>query len=105
MNFIDVRAQSGLAILRAFGGIFLIILTARVIGLEYQLGTIRILLARGVGRLQLLLVKLLTIVLVALLILVVGVLLNVALMYGLVLILAGNVNAFNALTSTFWNNM
>src|SRR2546429_1109115 len=87
VNFIDVRAQSGLAILRAFGGIFLIILTARVIGLEYQLGTIRILLARGVGRLQLLLVKLLTIVLVALLILVVGLLLNVALMYGLVLIL------------------
>ncbi len=94
MNFIDVRAQSGLAILRAFGGIFLIILTSCVIGL-----------ARGVGRLQLLLVKLLTIVLVALLILVVGLLLNVALMYGLVLILAGNVNAFNALTSTFWNNM
>lgn len=105
LQFLTIRAQSNLAVLRAFGGFFLIILTARVIGLEYQLGTIRIILARGVGRLQLLMVKFFTIVLVALFILIVGLLLNLALMYSLVFLLAGNVNAFNALTATFWSDM
>ncbi|GAC1613857.1 MAG: hypothetical protein NVS4B7_05560 [Ktedonobacteraceae bacterium] len=104
LQFLTIRTQSNLAVLRAFSGFFLIILTARVIGLEYQLGTIRVILARGVGRLQLLLVKLITIVLVALVILVAGLLLNLALLYSLVFLLAGNVNAFNALTAAFWSD-
>src|SRR5438876_5118544 len=55
-----------LSILRAFTGIFLLILTARTVGLESQLGTIRVLLSRGVGRLQLLFAKLLSVILIAL---------------------------------------
>jgi len=56
-----VQMGRSLTILRVFGGLFVIVLTARVFGLDYQQGTIRIILARGVGRLQLLGAKLLTV--------------------------------------------
>lgn len=39
-------------------GIFLLVVTARLVGMEYSAGTIRVLLARGAGRLRLLLAKL-----------------------------------------------
>jgi ABC-2 type transport system permease protein len=93
-----------LSILRVFTGIFLLILTARTIGLEYQLGTIRILLARGVGRLQLLFAKLLTITLIALGLLVFGLILDYLLTVLLVIGLTGNLDSFNALNSVFWSD-
>jgi ABC-2 type transport system permease protein len=93
-----------LSILRVFTGIFLLILTARTIGLEYQLGTIRILLSRGVGRLQLLFAKLLAVALIALGLLVFGLLLNYLLTVILVLGLTGNLDSFNALNSVFWSD-
>jgi ABC-2 type transport system permease protein len=96
--------QSDLAVLRIFIGIFLLILTARVFGQEYQLGTIRILLARGVGRLQLLGAKLLAVVIVALLVLIAALLLNALLTCIFMLALTGNLNAFNSLASTFWSD-
>jgi ABC-2 type transport system permease protein len=83
---------------RAGTGFFLLILTARVIGLEYQLGTVRVLLARGVGRLQLLLAKLATIGLVALLLLLGCLLLN-AVMLGGVLAWHGSLNLLSAIGS------
>src|SRR5579872_2840103 len=46
--------EGDLSLVRIFSGIILLILAAHVIGLEYQQGTIRVLLGRGVGRLQLL---------------------------------------------------
>jgi len=104
LNFFYNEMEIALSVLRVFGGIFLLILTARVIGLEYQLGTIRVLLSRGVGRLQLLFAKLLAVVVVALLILIVGILLNVILGSALVAIVMGNLNSFNSLTSAFWSN-
>ncbi len=94
----------GLSILRVFTGIFLLILTALVIGLEYQLGTIRVLLSRGVGRLQLLFAKLLAVAVIALLLLVFGLLLNYLLTVILVAGVTGNLNAFNALNSAFWSD-
>ncbi len=94
----------GLSILRVFTGIFLLILTARIVGLEYQLGTIRVLLARGVGRLQLLFAKLLAVVAIALILLVVGLLLNYLLTVILVAGVTGNLNAFSALNSAFWSD-
>ncbi|MGZ3616358.1 MAG: ABC transporter permease [Ktedonobacteraceae bacterium] len=93
-----------LSILRVFTGIFLLILAARTIGLEYQLGTIRILLSRGVGRLQLLFAKLLAIALIALGLLVFGLLLNYLLTVILVIGLTGNLDSFNALNSVFWSD-
>src|SRR5258707_1410205 len=65
-----------LMFLRVFSGLFLILLTARLIGMEYSSGTIRVLLARGVGRLQLLFAKLLAIAVVALATLIGGILLT-----------------------------
>lgn len=104
LPFLTNRVQANLAVLRVFSGFFLLILTARIIGLEYQLGTIRILLARGVGRLQLFGAKLLAIVVFALLVLIGGLLLDALLTLATVAILAGNLNALSALTSAFWSD-
>ena len=101
--FYDVLSI-GMSIVRVFSGIFLLILTARVIGLEYQLGTIRVLLSRGVGRLQLLLAKLLTVAVIALALVVVGILLSYLLTVIVVAGVTGNLNAFSALNSTFWSD-
>ena len=89
---------------RVFTGFFLLILTARMIGLEYQLGTIRVLLSRGVGRLQLLFAKLLTVVIIALVLLVVGLALNYLLTLILVAGTTGNLHAFSAITPQFWSD-
>ena len=104
LPFLLQRVEANLTVLRVFSGFFLLILSARVIGLEYQLGTIRILLARGVSRLQLFGAKLLAIVIFALLVLIGGLLLDALLTIATVAILAGNLNALNALTSTFWSD-
>ncbi|HKD76932.1 MAG TPA: ABC transporter permease subunit, partial [Ktedonobacterales bacterium] len=97
-----VQMGRSLTILRVFGGLFVIVLTARVFGLDYQQGTIRIILARGVGRLQLLGAKLLTVTLAALAILGVGVLADWLYAVVFTSAAAGNLNSFNALTPTFW---
>ncbi|MDQ6661212.1 MAG: ABC transporter permease, partial [Chloroflexota bacterium] len=102
--FLTNQSQGDLAVLRVFLGIYLIILMARVIGLEYQLGTIRVLLSRGVGRLQLLLAKLLTVGIIGLLLFIVGLVYNAILLTGLLAFTVGNLNAFNAITSTFWSD-
>src|SRR5579885_1862515 len=93
-----------MSILRVFSGIFLLIVTARVIGLEYQLGTIRVLLSRGVGRLQLLFAKLLTVVLVALAIIALGILINYLLTILMVSAIIGNLDSLSKLTSQFWSD-
>ncbi len=49
------------ALLRIFSGLFFITLTARIIGLDYQQGTIRIILARGVNKVVLFWAKLLAV--------------------------------------------
>ena len=94
----------GLSVLRVFTGFFLLIVTARMISQEYQLGTIRVLLSRGVGRLQLLFAKLFTLAIIALILLIVGVLVNLLLTILLIAGIAGNLNSFSALTSQFWSD-
>ena len=54
---------------RALGGIIQMVITAYLIGIEYQRGTVRIILARGVGRIQLLLSQLTAVLIVGLLLL------------------------------------
>ena len=90
--------------MRVFIGFFLIILTANVIGREYQQGTVRIILARGVGRVQLLLAKLTAVTLTALLTFVIWLLMLSILILLAPLVKAGNLNALQALTSTFWHD-
>ena len=104
LHFYYIRLSIGLSVLRVFTGIFLLILAARTVGLEYQLGTIRVLLSRGVGRLQLLFAKLLAVGVIALGLLVFGLLLDYLLTVILVAELTGNLNSFSALNAVFWSD-
>lgn len=93
-----------LFLLRVFVGPLLIVVTARLIGMEYSGGTIRVLLGRGVGRLQLLSAKLLAAAIVALIALVGALVLNVVLTVALLSLVVGNLDAFKALNSGFWQD-
>jgi ABC-2 type transport system permease protein len=96
--------QRDLQVFRVFGGVFLLILAALVIGQEYQLGTIRILLGRGVGRSQLLSAKALALAITALALLVGAVVLDLMLTLGLLLALSGNLDVLQAATPQFWTD-
>ncbi|MBV9257017.1 MAG: ABC transporter permease [Ktedonobacteraceae bacterium] len=104
LQFFYDSMQQNLFVLRVFIGFFLLILTACVFGREYQLGTIRILMARGVGRLQLLFAKLLAVILIALFVLLIGLALNVLLQALQMTVLAGNFDGLKALDADFWHN-
>ncbi|MDE3230868.1 MAG: ABC transporter permease [Chloroflexota bacterium] len=97
--------QGDIAIVRILSGVFILILAAHVVGLEYQHGTIRVLLARGVGRLRLLGAKVAALALVGLLALVVESLIELAFAWGLSLALAHGGQPWRALGATFWANL
>lgn len=99
------RVAAGLALVRVFGGFFLVILTARAIGQEYQLGTIRILLARGVGRVQLLWAKLLAIAVWAGVLMLVGLLLNALLALAQIQFVTGTLNTVPGLSAAVWHDL
>ncbi len=104
LHFLYNEMEVSLSILRIFGGIFIIIMTAYLIGMEYQYGTIRIILARGVGRLQLLFAQLLTLVLITLALIGGLILLNVLMICLIMTLISGNLQALNAITPAFWSN-
>jgi ABC-type transport system involved in multi-copper enzyme maturation permease subunit len=93
-----------LSLLRIFCGIFLLILSAHVVGLEYQYGTIRILLGRGVGRLQLLGAKTLALSLAGLALLVWGLAIELVFAIGITLALAGGQQPWSILGGEFWGD-
>lgn len=99
------NATGTLSLLRVFSGFVLTILTARLIGLDYQQGTIRIILARGVERLQLLTAKLLAMTIVALIVLIVGIALDFVLCFISYRVVTGSTDVFNVLTSQIWNDL
>jgi ABC-2 type transport system permease protein len=94
-----------LAIIRSFIGIALLIATAQMFGLEYQQGTIRVLLSRGVGRVQLLLAKLTAMAGVALVLLAGCLALAAALTCADLLLLTGSLDALSTLNGDFWHAM
>jgi len=102
-SFYHIMAREG-AITRVFIGIVLMIATAMLIGFEYQHGTIRVLLARGVDRVKLLLAKLLTLALFGLALLALAFALNVLWATLAQLLIVGNLGAYKALNGTFWAN-
>ncbi|HEY7343780.1 MAG TPA: ABC transporter permease [Ktedonobacterales bacterium] len=93
-----------MVILKVFGGALIIIVTARLIGMEYSGGTIRVLLSRGVGRLQLLFGKLTALAIIALGIVVVTLLLDLLLTVVLLLATVGNLDLFKSATSAYWSD-
>ena len=86
-------------------GIFLLIFGARLLGMEYSSGTIRILYARGTGRLQLLLAKLLTLAVVGAVLLAGFVLLVGAILGLMILTLSGSFDDVNRITNEFWADL
>lgn len=93
-----------LSVLRIFVGVFVLIATALLVGQEYQNGTIRVLLARGVDRVQLLLAKLLAMSMLAIGLLA-GALVVVTLSTLLgIQLAAGNLDSLKALNGDFWHS-
>jgi ABC-2 type transport system permease protein len=100
-----VLMEGDLSLVRVFSGIILLILAAHVIGLEYQQGTIRVLLGRGVGRLQLLGAKVAALAVVALAIMAGGMLIELAFGWGIVTGLAGSARPWTVLGAEFWTDV
>jgi ABC-2 type transport system permease protein len=103
-QYMSIVIQRELLLIRVFLGFFLLALTVMVIATDYQQGTIRIVLARGVGRVQLLLAKLATIGGVALAALASYLVLAYILTYGVLSLAAGTTSVFSALPSYFWSD-
>lgn len=99
------RAAVGFGLLRAFGGIALLVITARIIGQEYSLGTIRVVLARGVGRVQLLLAKITAAAVLALALTAIGLLEIALLVSAQLLIVAGTLNPLTSLPASVWHDL
>ena len=97
--------EGDFALARVFSGIFLLVIAAHVIGLEYQQGTIRILLGRGVGRLRLLGAKVTAILLVGMALIVGELLIELLFATGLTLALADGRLPWQALNSGFWGSV
>ena len=91
-------------VLKVFGGALIILITARLIGMEYSGGPIRVLLSRGVGRLQLLFGKLAAVSIIALGVVVATVLLDLLLTVVLLLLSVGNLDLFQSATSAYWSD-
>lgn len=103
LHFFYSMMESNMAAFRVMVGIVLLILTSYTVGRDYQYGTIRILLARGTGRVQLLLAKVVLLVLIALFLIIFFSLLTAGLIALSMILLAGNFNGLSALTPVFWS--
>jgi ABC-type transport system involved in multi-copper enzyme maturation permease subunit len=95
---------NALTVFRVFVGPFLVIVTARLIGMEYSSGTIRVLLSRGVGRLQLLGAKLLAVFGIAAVTLVAGLLFHFVMSEILFATKLSSINIGQAATAQFWTD-
>lgn len=86
-------------------GVFLLIFGSRLLSMEYSSGTIRVIYARGTGRLQLWLAKLLTLGVIGVLLLV-GYLVAVgAILAVMISILAGNLDPLHHISANFWQDV
>ncbi|MDQ6898223.1 MAG: ABC transporter permease [Candidatus Dormibacteraeota bacterium] len=100
-NFLDIWTTT----FQMGSGILLLIVAARLMGMEYSAGTLRILLARGEGRLQLLAAKLLVLLALGLLLLAGYVVLIGAYTAGTVIVLHGNLDPLRSLPAVVWQNL
>jgi ABC-2 type transport system permease protein len=86
-------------VFNAGAGIFLLIVSARLVAMEYSAGTIRVLLSRGTGRLQLLGAKLLTLAFTGLALLLVYVVASSVYIYATVVTWEGSFSPIADLAS------
>jgi ABC-2 type transport system permease protein len=102
--FYFVVMNVDLSVLRIFVGVFVLIATALLVGQEYQNGTIRILLGRGVNRVQLLLAKLLAMSLLALGLLAAGLVVTTLSTLLGIRLAAGSLDSLKVLNGDFWHS-
>ncbi|MGZ3681212.1 MAG: ABC transporter permease subunit [Ktedonobacterales bacterium] len=102
LGFFYLVLEGDLSFLRVFSGIFLLVLAAHVVGLEYQHGTIRILLGRGIGRLQLLAAKVAALATAGLALLAIQLLIELAFAALAISILAEGHHPWSVLHDEFW---
>jgi hypothetical protein len=86
-------------------GVVLLIVSARLIGMEYSSGTIRVLYARGIGRLQLLIVKMSALVVFGLLLLAGYLALVTLIILGFAQVWGGGPGALSQVSATEWTNV
>lgn len=86
-------------------GIFLLLVSARLVGMEYSGGTIRVLLARGTGRLQLLAAKLVAMALVGLCLLAGFAILAAASLSIIVRLWEGSLSPITSLPQVAWHDL
>ena len=86
-------------------GIFLLLFGSRLLGMEYSSGTIRILYARGAGRLRVLLAKLFTLCVVAICLLVGYLLIVGSILAAMIVAQTGNLDAVQKISSEFWGDL
>ena len=86
-------------------GIFLLIVGSRLIGMEYSSGTIRVLYARGTGRLHLLLAKMLTLAVIGAIALAAYVLVAGAVIGLLIASWTGGLDPVRHISSEFWQDL
>jgi len=86
-------------------GIYLLIFGARLFGMEYSGGTIRVIYARGVGRLSLLLAKMFTLAVVGVGLIAGYVLVVGAILAAMISALSGNLDAAHKISSAFWSDL
>ena len=86
-------------------GIVLLIVGARLIGMEYSFGTIRIIYARGTGRLHLLLAQMTALAVLGICLLAGFVLIVGAIMAALISSLTGSLDAVQSISSEFWADL
>jgi ABC-2 type transport system permease protein len=94
-----------IAVFDAGSGILLLIASARLVGMEYTNGTIRVLLARGAGRTRLLLAKLTALAVVAVLLLAGFLALTTATLYAVVTAWEGSFSKIASLPSAAWTDL
>jgi ABC-2 type transport system permease protein len=86
-------------------GIFLLIIGSRLFGMEYSSGTIRVIYARGLGRLQLLLAKAVILLLIGLVLLLGYCLVLLAILALIVNAVHGNLDPVQSISSGFWQDV
>ncbi len=104
VRFLYTMIGTDSTMLKVFGGALLIVVAARLIGMEYSGGTIRVLLSRGVGRLQLLFGKLTAVALVALVLSISGVAYTFVLKLLVLSVKFGNLDILTKAPSTLWQD-
>ena len=86
-------------------GIFLLLFGSRLIGMEYSSGTIRVLYARGAGRLRLLLAKVFTLCVVAVCLLAGYLLIVGSILAAMIVTQTGSLDAVQKISSEFWGDL